>query len=71
MACTSAKHIFLLQHGIKGPCFKINEIKKTIYIFINNILVINSKYVYVFIAVINFATPDGQQSPRSTHSSES
>jgi len=54
----SAKHIVPLQHGIKGPCFKINEIKKTIYIFINNILIVNSKYAYVSIAVINFATPD-------------
>jgi len=24
----SAKHTFPLQHGINGPCFKINEIKK-------------------------------------------
>jgi len=47
------------------------RLKKTIYIFINNILIINSKYVYVSIAVINLATPDGEQSPRSTHSSES
>jgi hypothetical protein len=44
---------------------------KTIYIFINDILIINNKYIYIFIAVINFATPDGEQSPRSKHSSKS
>jgi len=27
--------------------------------------------VYIFITVINLVTPDGEQSPRSKHSSES